>query len=306
MAKTAPGEASIRRLPGLALPNMTETLQENPQAVGDLVCEVNSHGIASCEVGRGDTVIEGLDEGACVSMRTRTWHAPGQPLHGTPADIRGFNKDKSGQAWAYVGPNKVVVPACVGALPNPTEQATIASLSVAGELEVDESPEENPDNAVHRPHSPACWNDRTGRLVAPGHWFHERHGRVVERFVFPEGDFKDEVGVYVVVDDQVISATICPDNPKANPSRPCNSNRDCPDGHTCVSGKCCDSSDPEKCVRALVESGLTAAHARQIVHRYLSGQMRQVNPSPLHRLRRKRRTALDNKLLKLRRLKGFR
>lgn len=88
--------------------------------VGTAECRVDASGQVRCDFGTatnpGDIVVaEGLPEGCCLDMDSRTWICPGFPAHGKLADVRKTYSDETGQAWALVGKTNVAVPVCVGA-----------------------------------------------------------------------------------------------------------------------------------------------------------------------------------------------
>lgn len=67
----------------------------------------------------------GLTPGCVVDLRTGSWACHGHPSDGQPADVRSNYSDKTGQLWAVVGPDEIVVPAtravAVGAQKEPEE-----------------------------------------------------------------------------------------------------------------------------------------------------------------------------------------
>lgn len=167
------------------------------RAAGDLTCSASKSGRTTCRPNGAPTSIDGLDQGACVSLETGTWHAPGLSLHGTRADIRGHRSDpETGQEWAYVGPNEVTVPACVGRRPNPEEAKQIHAVSVGF--------------APPRATSPAAWRHADSRVYAPGKWYHGRSGQVVKAYKVQGGPFAGRDCVNVDLGGVIVCATICP------------------------------------------------------------------------------------------------
>lgn len=166
------------------------------RAVGDLTCSANQSGRTTCRPASEASNIDGIDQGACVSLATGTWHAPGLSLHGAQADIRGHQRDpETGQEWAYVGPNQVVVPACLGRVPNPGEAEKIQAVTVG---------------RVSPRRSPAAWRVSNGRVYAPGKWYHRRPGTIVSAYQANDGQFKGVDVVNVDLGGVVVCATICP------------------------------------------------------------------------------------------------
>ena len=191
------------------------------RTVGDLTCEASEAGITRCRPSSQPSDVEGLDEGSCVSLQTGTWHAPGMALDGQPADVRHHKTDTSGQSWAYVGPNSVVVPACVGRTPNPAEAEHIRNVHVgratpgeeaAGPTTVDcpkgwrfntETGECEP-----RPRSPAIYLEDEGRVYGPRKWYSNQPGNVLERFSPESGDFAGQECARVDIRGYVLVTTV--------------------------------------------------------------------------------------------------
>lgn len=166
--------------------------------VGTARCRVDAHGHVRCDFGTDrnptDAVADGLPEGICLDLDTRTWICPGFPAHGKRADLRKSYVDETGQAWALVGNDNLTVPVCVGQV---NQVGTEIAMPQPGEI------------------TDCCFDPASSTLSSTTH--RDWHGLsvgVTNYFVYGEGPFAGRPGVVVAGQGLPAQGIIVPVLPK--------------------------------------------------------------------------------------------